>query len=91
MEKLALLLFLMTSESLSKDLLGFEMTSFVNDQNYVTIVPNNTNVGYESGLTICFRAKIQFWIESTILSTKDSNQIAFGLYEFRYFILSQKT
>ena len=92
MEVLALLLlFSMLGVIIAKDLLGFELTSFVdNNQNYVTVVPNNTNLNFEAGLTICFRAKIQFWIKSTILDTKDSGQIAFGLYEFRNDIYAKR-
>ena len=82
MEFLALLLFSMLRVIVGKDLLGFEMTSSVEGENIVSVVSNNTNVSFEAGLTICFRAKIQFWIERTLLIT-EGGSIAIGLDRFR--------
>ena len=66
----------------AKDLLGFELTSIVEEENIVKVVSNNTIVSFEAGLTICFRAKIQFWNERTLLIT-ERGSIAIGLYGFR--------
>lgn len=82
MEIFPLLLLLFLGDNvIAKELLGFELTSFVDEENKVTVVSNNTNVNFEAGLTICFRAKIQFWIERTILFAQD--QVDIGLYGFR--------
>lgn len=82
MEILSLLFLLFLGDNvIAKELLGFELTSFVDEENKVTVVSNNTNMNFDAGLTICFRAKIQFWNERTILSAQE--QVVIGLYGFR--------
>lgn len=76
---LSIILFSFINSSKSQSI-AFEFTSKdINElQNYITITPE-PNMTFTSGLTICFRVKLEYWDVQPIFASK---QIFFNIFPF---------